>query len=165
MKCSGHAARIGEMRNAYKMLVGNLKGGVYGNTIQKRILNTVWGVDLIYVAQDQWRALENTVMNLRVPNKVGNFFTAERLLAFEVGLCSWNLVAYTSCEPNLCSCNLYLLQWFILLITTVVTTAVIVPRSQQTHVFCSGVSKVLHLKTLNANLHIEDGCLMGCSAV
>jgi hypothetical protein len=24
---AGHVARIGEMRNAYKMLVGNLKGG------------------------------------------------------------------------------------------------------------------------------------------
>jgi hypothetical protein len=35
-------------------------------------------VDWIHVAQDrdQWRALGKTVMNLRVPQKVGNFLTS-----------------------------------------------------------------------------------------
>jgi hypothetical protein len=35
------------------------------------------GVDWIHVVQDrdQWRAVVNTVMNLRVPYKAGNFLT------------------------------------------------------------------------------------------
>jgi len=40
----------------------------------------VWkGVDWIHLAQDtdQWRDLVNTVMNLRVPEKAGNFRLAE----------------------------------------------------------------------------------------
>jgi len=38
----------------------------------------VWeGVEWIHLAQDrdQWRAVVNTVMNLRVPKKAGNFLT------------------------------------------------------------------------------------------
>jgi hypothetical protein len=43
------------------------------------ILEIGWeGVELIHLVQDrdQWRALVNTIMILRVPYKVGNFLTA-----------------------------------------------------------------------------------------
>jgi hypothetical protein len=33
-------------------------------------------VDWIKLAQGQWRALVNTVVNLRVPQKVGSFLTS-----------------------------------------------------------------------------------------
>jgi len=43
------------------------------------LLEIGWeGVELIHLVQDrdQWRALVNTIMILRVPYKVGNFLTA-----------------------------------------------------------------------------------------
>jgi hypothetical protein len=76
MRLARHVARIGEKRNAYKTLVGKAE--------EKRPLGRprrMWednikigeigwdGVDWIDLAQnrDQWRALVNTVMNLRAP--------------------------------------------------------------------------------------------------
>jgi hypothetical protein len=43
------------------------------------ILEIRWGgMDWIDMAQDrdQWRALENTIMNFRVPQNVGKFFSS-----------------------------------------------------------------------------------------
>jgi hypothetical protein len=37
---------------------------------------------------DHWRAVVNTVMNLRVPQNVGKFLSAERLAASQEGLSS-----------------------------------------------------------------------------
>jgi len=77
MRWTEHVARIGEMRNAYKISVGKLEGKrplgrsrrrsednagmVLGDMRQK-------DVNWIQVAQDrgQWHAHVNTVMNLRV---------------------------------------------------------------------------------------------------
>jgi hypothetical protein len=68
---------MGVNRNAYWILVGKPEGkrpleeqDVGGWTVLKWILREIeWdGMDWIYLAQDrdQWRALVNTVMNLRI---------------------------------------------------------------------------------------------------
>jgi hypothetical protein len=74
----GHVARMGEKRNAYRTLVGKPEGKRPLGRPRRRWVDNIkidfreigWdGVDLIDLAQDrdQWRALVNTVMNLRVP--------------------------------------------------------------------------------------------------
>jgi hypothetical protein len=76
--CTGHVARIGEKRNTYRILVENTeekrplerpRRRWADNT--KMDLRDVWwdGMDWIDQTQDrdQWRALVNTVMKLRVP--------------------------------------------------------------------------------------------------
>jgi hypothetical protein len=74
---------MGETRNAYRILEGKPEGkrpledqDVGGWRILKWILEIGWdGVDWIELAQDrdQWRALVNTVMNLRFLKIAGNF--------------------------------------------------------------------------------------------
>jgi len=46
------------------------------------------GMDWIELAQNRenWRALMNAVMNLRVPSNAGNFLTSSELLASQEGL-------------------------------------------------------------------------------
>jgi hypothetical protein len=77
MRCAGHVARIGEKRNAYRILVGKPEGNKPLRRTRRRWVDNIkvdlrergWdGVDRIYLAQDrdQWRALVNTVMNFRV---------------------------------------------------------------------------------------------------
>ncbi|PNF39555.1 hypothetical protein B7P43_G11082 [Cryptotermes secundus] len=66
MRFAGHVARIGEKRNAYRILVGKPQG----DNIKMERREIVWsGVDWIDLAQDidQRRVLVNTVMNLRIP--------------------------------------------------------------------------------------------------
>jgi hypothetical protein len=68
MRWAGHVARMGEKRNAYKTLVGNLEGkGPLGrprrwwvDNIKMNLREIGWnGMDWIDLAQDrdQWRAL------------------------------------------------------------------------------------------------------------
>jgi len=55
---------MGEMRNAYSILVR------WGDNIRMGLIEIEWDVmHWIHLAleRDQWRALVNTVMNLRVP--------------------------------------------------------------------------------------------------
>ena len=83
MRWTGHVARMGEMRGAFRLVWGNLNEGghlegpgVDGRIILKWILEK-WNrsMDWIDMAKDRdrWRALVNSVMNLRVPYNSGNF--------------------------------------------------------------------------------------------
>jgi hypothetical protein len=69
---------MGETRNSYRILVGKLEGKRPLGRPRRRWVDNIkmdlgdigWGGrDWIELAQDrdQWRALVNTVMNLRVP--------------------------------------------------------------------------------------------------
>jgi hypothetical protein len=78
MEWAGHVERIGAKRNTYRILVGKPEAkrqlvrprGRWVENIKIDFREIGWGcIDLIDLAQDrdQWRALVNTVMNLRVP--------------------------------------------------------------------------------------------------
>jgi hypothetical protein len=78
MRRPGHVGRIGDKRNAYRILTGEPEGkrplGRPGrrwmNNIKIDLTEIGWGgMGWIDLAQDrdQWWALVNTVMNLRVP--------------------------------------------------------------------------------------------------
>jgi hypothetical protein len=78
MRWAGHVARMGEKRNAYRLLVGKPDGKRplgrprrrWVENIKMDLLEIGWGgVDWIGLAQDRdkWRPLVNAVMNLRVP--------------------------------------------------------------------------------------------------
>jgi hypothetical protein len=78
MRWAGHVARMGETRNAYRLLVGKPEGKRPLGRPRRRWVDNIkmdlgeigWdGMDWIELAQDrdQWRAVVNTVMNVRVP--------------------------------------------------------------------------------------------------
>jgi hypothetical protein len=73
MRWAGHVARMGEKRNVYRLLVGKPEGRPrrrWIDNIKMDLLERgVNVVDWIGLAQDRysWRALMNSVMNLRVP--------------------------------------------------------------------------------------------------
>jgi hypothetical protein len=78
MRGAGHLARMGEMRNAYKMVVENSEGKRplkrprcrWEDNIRMDITEVGWeGVDWMQLAQERGhlRAVVNTVMNLEVP--------------------------------------------------------------------------------------------------
>jgi hypothetical protein len=77
MRWAGHVARLGEERNVYKVLVGKPEGRRplrrprrrWEGGIKMDLREMGWGSgEWIQLAQDrdQWRALMNTVMNLRI---------------------------------------------------------------------------------------------------
>jgi hypothetical protein len=78
MRWVGHVARIGEKRNVYRLLVGKPEGKRPLRRPRRRWMDNIKMdlleiglsvVDWIGLAQDRyrWRALVNSVMNLRVP--------------------------------------------------------------------------------------------------
>jgi hypothetical protein len=75
---AGHVARLGDKRNAYRLLVGKPEGKrplgrprcMWVDNIRMDVGEVGWGdVDWIGLAKDRnrWRALVNWVLNLRVP--------------------------------------------------------------------------------------------------
>jgi hypothetical protein len=78
MRWTGHVARIGEKRNAYRLLVEKPEGKRplrrprhrWVDNIRMDLGEVGWGgVDWICLAEvrDLWRALVNVVTNFRVP--------------------------------------------------------------------------------------------------
>jgi hypothetical protein len=78
MRWAGHVARMGEGRNAYRVLVGRPEGKRplgrprrrWEDNIKRDLREVgIDGANWIRLAQDtvQWRAFVNTVMNLWVP--------------------------------------------------------------------------------------------------
>jgi hypothetical protein len=78
MRWVGHIVRIGEKRTAYRLLVGKPEGKRPLGRRRRRCVDNIrmelgevgWGdVDWIGLAKDRnrWRALVNSVLNLRVP--------------------------------------------------------------------------------------------------
>jgi hypothetical protein len=78
MRWEGHVARIGEKRNAYRLLLGKPEGKRplgrprrrWVDNIKRDLGEVGWDdVDWIGLAKDRnrWRALVNSVLNLRVP--------------------------------------------------------------------------------------------------
>jgi hypothetical protein len=78
MRWAEHVARMGQKRNAFRLLVGKPEGKRplgkprrrWVDNIKMDLLEIDWGgVDWNGVAQDRdrWRALVNAVMNLPVP--------------------------------------------------------------------------------------------------
>jgi hypothetical protein len=78
MRWAGHIARMGEKWSAYRLLVGKPEGKRPVGRPRRRWVNNIrmdrgevgWGdEDWIGLAKDRsrWRALVNSVLNLRVP--------------------------------------------------------------------------------------------------
>jgi hypothetical protein len=78
IRWAGYVARMGEKRNAYRLLVGKPEGKRplgrprcrWVDNIRMDLVEVGWGaVDWIGLAQDRnrWRAVVNPVLNLRVP--------------------------------------------------------------------------------------------------
>jgi hypothetical protein len=83
MRWVGHVARIGEKRDAYRILVGKPEGKrllerprrMWVDNIKMDLKEVGWdGVDWIDMVQDrdQWRALVNTVLNLGFHEMLGS---------------------------------------------------------------------------------------------
>jgi hypothetical protein len=77
MRRAGHIARMGEKRNAYRILVGKPEGKRPLGKPRRRCMDNIrmdlgevrrGDVDWIGLAdRNRWRALVNSVLNLRVP--------------------------------------------------------------------------------------------------
>jgi hypothetical protein len=98
MRWVEHVVYIGEMRNAYKILVRKPESKrllrrprcKWEDNIRMDLDGIGWeGVDWMHLAEDrdQWWALVNMVVNLQVPEKSNNLMTS-RVTILQEGLCS-----------------------------------------------------------------------------
>jgi hypothetical protein len=87
MRWAGHVARMGEKRNAFRLLVGKPEGKRplerfrcwWVDNIRMDLGEVGWGdVDWIGLAKDRnrWRALVNLVLDLRFHEMLGNYRVA-----------------------------------------------------------------------------------------
>jgi hypothetical protein len=104
MRWVGHVARMGEKRKEYRLLVGKPEGKRplgrprhrWMDNIKMDLLEIGLNVvDSIGLAQDRyrWRALVNSVMNLRIPQNAGNYRVAAQLVASRAVLSSTEFVS------------------------------------------------------------------------
>jgi hypothetical protein len=95
---------MGEKRNVYRLLVGKPEGKRPLGRPRRRWIDNIKNdllelgvsvVDWIGLAQERyrWRALVNSVMNLRVPQNAGNYRVAAQLVASRAVLGSTELVS------------------------------------------------------------------------
>jgi hypothetical protein len=86
MKWAGHVARMGEKRNAYRLLMGKPEGKrplgrprhTWVDNIRMDLGEVGWSdVDWIGLAQDKnrWGALVNSVLNLPVPRNAAKLLS------------------------------------------------------------------------------------------
>ena len=86
MRWVGHAARMGDRRDAHKVLVGVPEGKRplerrkhrWEDNMKMDLQQMRWGcMDWLGLAPDtdEWRAVLNAVMSLRVPKSARNFLT------------------------------------------------------------------------------------------
>jgi len=96
---AGHVVRIGEIRDAYRILarkpewqspLGRPKHR-WEDDIKMHFQDVEWGgtncIDLVQ-NRNRWRALVNGVMNLRVTENAGNFLTSWDPFTLSGRLCS-----------------------------------------------------------------------------
>jgi hypothetical protein len=105
MRWAGHVARMGGKRNVYRLLVGKPEGKrpprrqrrSWVDNIKMDLLEIILSVEgWIGLAQDRyrWRALVNSVMNLRLLHKMlENYRVAAQLVACRVVFSSTELVS------------------------------------------------------------------------
>jgi hypothetical protein len=123
MRWAGYVARMGEKRNAYTLLVGKPEGkGPLGRPRRRWVDNirmdlgeVGWGdMDWIGLAQDRnrWRALVNSVLNLRVPWNAGKLssglttgglLSSAQLHRASLCVCAWVCVC---ARARVCVCVL-----------------------------------------------------------
>jgi hypothetical protein len=88
MRWAGNEARMGEKRNAYRLVVGKPEGRRPLGRPRRRWLDNIrmdlveagWGdVDWIGLAQDRhrWRALVNSILNLLLPWNAGKLSSVQ----------------------------------------------------------------------------------------
>jgi hypothetical protein len=97
MRWAGHVARMGDKRNVHRLLVGKPEGKRPLGRLRRRWMDNIKMdlleigasvLDLIGYAQVRymWRALVNSVMNLRVSQNAGKYRVDAQLVASRVVL-------------------------------------------------------------------------------